>query len=703
MGKKVPFAVLTSAMALAVVFTTATPQAAQAAHATRGAVAPAAAIGETQAVPAAAPDMEVDKNLDTDGDGLKDWFEQSISHAYKADTDGNGVTDDREDADGDGLSNIVEQERGTNPSALDTDGDGLSDYAEVYTNGTNPLKYDTDGDNLSDGVELNNFGLNPLVADEDGDGVLDGLIDRSIAIPSNDFGITGTMTGKGDIPNKLSVRETPILMVQQVAADATFDLLSLDPEATFNVSIPVPDTKKADLRLFRYVNNEGTLEEVGKQHLDKKTNTIEATFTGGGSFVLLSKSEWMKTKHDDKLAAAKYKGKFKPFKGKAKIDGMGGVEVDAANIAADGTFEIVKSQAASYDGTGKQLKAKYKVDEMTINDSGTYMTVTPLTTESGQVPTILVHGFNSNSDCWGLRDKWDNGNNPSASSYVYSYETFTGSSYSSGYTSTYSNIDTHYITSISDSSEMGAILDSNKGFTPNVDLFTYEYDSTGHVGIAANGLRGYVNNLYAYGIIPSYTYINLLAHSKGGLVSRYYIENLNGSYEAVDRLVTIGTPNYGSDWSTFGDMDRDDSDLWLSNNHDAYCDTFTNSHPYTRYFGFGGFEVSAGDLNATSPNLRGVWSVGKLAGSYDQDVRDRFAAAGNGISWWSYADIEDSWVNIDSAMGSDHEPDYDGTFPTLDYRERWYVFHETYGDHSAMRKYYLVQNLVSDMLKGYRD
>lgn len=700
MAKKVPFAVVTSAVALTVLFSTVAPQAAEAAG--RGAIAPAALAGETETVHVDehAHELEIDKNVDTDGDGLKDWFEQNMTHSYKADTDENGVTDDLEDADGDGLSNISEQSRGTNPTAADTDGDGLGDYAEVYQYGTDALKYDTDGDNLSDGTELLHYNLNPQVADQDGDGVADGLIDRSFSIPANAFGITGTMTGKSDIPSKLTVRETPILMVQQVAAKKSFDLMSLDSTAAFAITVPVSDSQKQDLRLFRYDVNNATLELVQKQHIDPKAGAIQAEFVGGGSFVVLSMSEW---KSSQRPEHASYKGAFKAFQGKAKIAGMAGVEVDGAHVAADGTFEIVKEVETSYDGQQKTLKAKYKIDEMTVSDSGTYVTATALTTESGLIPTIMIHGYNSNSECWGYRDKWSNGNNPSASSYVYSYETFTGTSYSSGYVSSYSNPDTHYITSVSDSTEIGVVLDTYKGFTPNVDLFTYEYDSTGHVGIGASGLRGFVNNMYAKGIIPSTAYINLLAHSKGGLVSRYYIENLNGSYEAVDRLITLGTPHYGSDYSTFGDMDRDDSDLWLSNNHDAYCNTFTNSHPYTRYYGFGGFEASSGDLNATSPSQRGVWSVGHLSGSYDADVRNRFKNAGNEISWWSYADVEDGWVNIDSAMGSDKEPDYNGSFATLSFRERFYIFHETYGDHSKMRKYSTVQNLVSDMLKGYRD
>jgi hypothetical protein len=80
--------------------------------------------------------------------------------------------DPNADADGDGLSNDDEQQRGTDPSKADSDGDGLSDGDEVQTYQTNPLKADTDGDGLSDGQEAGN--TDPLKTDTDGDGTSDG-------------------------------------------------------------------------------------------------------------------------------------------------------------------------------------------------------------------------------------------------------------------------------------------------------------------------------------------------------------------------------------------------------------------------------------------------------------------------------------------------------------------------------------------------
>ena len=111
-------------------------------------------------------------NEDTDGDGLSDGVEvyKTYTDPLRIDTDNNGVNDGDEDYDKDKLTNIEENNKGTDYDNVDTDFDSLSDYDEINgvksKDGTrtyilDPLSEDTDGDGLRDDTELK-LNLNPL-------------------------------------------------------------------------------------------------------------------------------------------------------------------------------------------------------------------------------------------------------------------------------------------------------------------------------------------------------------------------------------------------------------------------------------------------------------------------------------------------------------------------------------------------------------
>jgi len=157
---------------------------------------------------------------DSDGDGLPDTWE--VANMLDPDDNGlnpnnNGVPGDPDNGaagnpDGDGLSNLEEFERSTNPRNGDTDGDTLADEIEDDTGiwvsdtqtGTNPRIPDSDGDGLNDNIENNsgNFisaedpGTNPNLADTDADMLPDDWEVANGFDPNSDVGDDGTA---GDI------------------------------------------------------------------------------------------------------------------------------------------------------------------------------------------------------------------------------------------------------------------------------------------------------------------------------------------------------------------------------------------------------------------------------------------------------------------------------------------------------------------------
>jgi thiol-disulfide isomerase/thioredoxin len=81
---------------------------------------------------------------------------------------------DYTDTDGDGLTDALEAQIGTDAALADTDGDRLSDGDELRYHGTDPTRMDSDGDGLDDGTELLDLGTDPANWDSDDDGISDG-------------------------------------------------------------------------------------------------------------------------------------------------------------------------------------------------------------------------------------------------------------------------------------------------------------------------------------------------------------------------------------------------------------------------------------------------------------------------------------------------------------------------------------------------
>ncbi len=149
--------------------------------------------------------------LDDDGDGVPDTTDLCPGTAPNDPVDADGCSDFQKDTDGDGLSDGLENQIGTDPLVdADYDNDGLTDYQEVAWNGdateldpatdTNPLVADSDADGFGDGMEAAagydplDTTSNPVWGDIDDDRDVD-AVDVQLAM-SSALGITTLDAGQ---------------------------------------------------------------------------------------------------------------------------------------------------------------------------------------------------------------------------------------------------------------------------------------------------------------------------------------------------------------------------------------------------------------------------------------------------------------------------------------------------------------------------
>jgi uncharacterized repeat protein (TIGR01451 family) len=212
-------------------------------------------------------------------------------------------------------------------------------------------------------------------------------------------------------------------------------------------------------------------------------------------------------------------------------------------------------------------------------------------------PVMLIHGIRSNTgDTFGA-DAWlDNGNvvcfklcqqdTPDFTKKVPADKTATGTSYKNGESTAYNHLDAQFIKEIDRDEEYLAPYLIDNGYEENKNLFIFNWEHADRIRLASSHLKSYLNSLVKdikkknYGDIDitndhvngDQIHFSLVTHSAGGLVSRYYIENLMDKNDAqIDKLITIDTPHTGSNdkhnGGTFGvlrDIDRDDSPLIYS-------------------------------------------------------------------------------------------------------------------------------------------
>ena len=172
-------------------------------------------------------------SLDQDGDGLFDYLEAVTgTDPYDLDTDDDGVADNEEDADRDGLVDAGE----TDPRSADTDGDGLLDGTELgltasdITADTDPAVFQPDLDPSTT--------TSPFLADTDLDGFGDGTedanqngrVDPGESDPNNSASVP---TIKGDLNGDKVLDLIDVVMALQVCCGMTPET-EWAPEADVN-------------------------------------------------------------------------------------------------------------------------------------------------------------------------------------------------------------------------------------------------------------------------------------------------------------------------------------------------------------------------------------------------------------------------------------------------------------------------------------
>ena len=160
-------------------------------------------------------------------------------------------------------------------------------------------------------------------------------------------------------------------------------------------------------------------------------------------------------------------------------------------------------------------------------------------------PVILLHGRGDNTNgCFGAKTDITSDIN---------------SHYGSGSVD-YTNAENHKITHPI-TKNLAKTLQDN-GYKANYSLFAFNYPNQDMAKLNAEKLDAYITDLVetaksgnkndvasASGIFPtkdqSFYQFDLIGHSNGGLVSRFYVENLGGSAH-IRKVITIDTPHYGS-------------------------------------------------------------------------------------------------------------------------------------------------------------
>ncbi|WEL16430.1 Putative membrane-associated trancriptional regulator [Halorhabdus sp. SVX81] len=240
---------------------------------------------------------------DTDRDGLEDGFEIRYAETspVQSDTDDNGVVDAEEDPDNDNLTNIREQELGTDPQSPDTDSDQLTDSREQEI-GTNATEADTDADGLEDNVEIE-FGTDPLDPDTDDDGILDGNETYTTTANNESLGVSADVTATGSVGKTVTIEENTEQRFHTEFADnlTAAPVVNLETDGSIEnatVSISYDEStlsvNESELVGVRYNESIQGFEPLPTT-IDEANDTVRARTDHFSTFTVFKVPNWKKT------------------------------------------------------------------------------------------------------------------------------------------------------------------------------------------------------------------------------------------------------------------------------------------------------------------------------------------------------------------------------------------------------------------------
>jgi len=317
--------------------------------------------------------------VDNDGDGLARFTDPDDT---KFDTDGDGVPDLEEinkstnpsatDTDADGLNDGQELALGTDPRASDTDSDGIGDRAETqgttFTyNGkttrvfTDPRIEDTDHDGFQDKTELT-LGLNPRALDPNPLVISAGINDTDNFVLPN-----VTLSYSSTVQNDL--QPGAFGLSAQVYADGKF-------------KITVPEKLNNGTAL----NISDSIILAGSQHNVARTFTTQNNTSGVQEIVHVADT----TLYEGSPSQIKPIG---PLKNTNTLRVV--IDNDNPSVIAAGTAAVRPGQFVTFGGTANDPTSTIAQVEIKV-DNGAWQNTT-LTTTGSPFPGLVGWAFTYNA------------------------------------------------------------------------------------------------------------------------------------------------------------------------------------------------------------------------------------------------------------------------------------------------------------------